>query len=123
MVLLATDVMGLLVNSELPAKSVAEVIALAKSKPGALFYASPGNGTPQHMAMEFFKMETDTNIVHVPYKEQSGALTDLVAGRSNMMITAIFALRSIGAHVQGNGLSDIASRGVVRHVGSRRTSH
>ena len=90
--LLATDVMGLLVNSELPARTVAEVIALAKSKPGGLFYASPGNGTPPHMAMEFLKMETDTNIVHVPYKEQSGALTDLVAGRANMMINSVFSL-------------------------------
>jgi tripartite-type tricarboxylate transporter receptor subunit TctC len=88
--LLATDVMGLMVSSEMPTKSVAELVALAKSRPGVLFYASPGNGTPQHMSMELFKMETDTDIVHVPYKEQSGALTDLVAGRANMMITPIF---------------------------------
>lgn len=89
LVLLATDVMGLLVNNELPVKSVVDVIALAKAKPGALFYASPGNGTPQHMSMEFFKMETGTNIVHVPYKEQSGALADLVAGRAHLMINSV----------------------------------
>ena len=89
LVLLATDVMGLLVNNDLPAKSIGEVIALAKAKPGTLFYASPGNGTPQHMSMEFFKMETGTNIVHVPYKEQSGALADLVAGRANLMINSV----------------------------------
>lgn len=93
--LLATGPVGLVVNSELPAQSVAEVVALAKSRPGRLFYASPGNGTIQHMSMELFKLETETNIVHVPYKEQSGALTDLVAGRTHIMITPLLGVMNL----------------------------
>ncbi len=65
--LLATSVFALVVNNAVPAKSVPELIALAKAKPGALNYASAGNGSSLHLAAEIFKHATATNIVHVPY--------------------------------------------------------
>ncbi|MBI3704024.1 MAG: tripartite tricarboxylate transporter substrate binding protein, partial [Rhizobiales bacterium] len=58
----------LVVNKDLPAKSVKELIALAKARPGSINYASAGNGTGQHLAMELFKMLTGANFTHVPYR-------------------------------------------------------
>ncbi len=63
-----------------PAKSVAELIALAKAQPGKLSYASSGNGSAQHLAAELFKMRTGTDIQHVPYKGGSLAVADVAAG-------------------------------------------
>ena len=74
------------VNPDVPAKSVAEFIALAKSKPGQLFYGTPGLGSTAHLATELFKSMTGIDIVHVPYKGSAPALTDLVAGRVHVMI-------------------------------------
>jgi tripartite-type tricarboxylate transporter receptor subunit TctC len=68
---------------------VSELLALAKSKPGVLNYASPGNGSLQHLAFELFKQETGIDIVHVPYKSTGPAYNDLVGGRVNAMITTI----------------------------------
>jgi tripartite-type tricarboxylate transporter receptor subunit TctC len=70
----------LLVNPAQPIRSVADLIALAKSKPGQLSYGSAGPGSPQHLSMELFKSMTGTNMVHVPYRGDAPALTDLVAG-------------------------------------------
>ena len=53
-----------------------EFIQLAKRRPGQLLYSSPGNGGPQHLTMELFKLETGIDIVHVPYKGLAGAITD-----------------------------------------------
>ena len=74
------------VNPEVPAKSVAEFLALAKSKPGQLFYGTPGLGTTAHLSTELLKSMTGIDIVHVPYKGSAPALTDLVAGRVHVMI-------------------------------------
>jgi tripartite-type tricarboxylate transporter receptor subunit TctC len=71
----------LVVNPALPVKNVAEFIAYAKSKPGALSYASGGNGSSAHMSMELFKSMAGLDIVHVPYKGSSPALTDVVSGQ------------------------------------------
>ena len=70
----------LLVHPSLPVKNVQEFIALAKSKPGRLSYASTGNGTSPHMMMEMFKSMTATSIVHIPYKGVSLALIDQISG-------------------------------------------
>jgi tripartite-type tricarboxylate transporter receptor subunit TctC len=70
----------LLVNPDLPVKSVPDLIKLAKQKPGQLSYGSAGPGSPQHLSFELFKMLTGTNLVHVPYRGDAPALTDLVAG-------------------------------------------
>ena len=61
-------------------KSVPDLIKLAKEKPGQLSYGSAGPGSPQHLSMELFKMLTGTNLVHVPYRGDAPALTDLLAG-------------------------------------------
>jgi tripartite-type tricarboxylate transporter receptor subunit TctC len=74
------------VTNSLPVKSVAELIALAKSKPGELFYGTPGIGSTAHVATELFKSMTGVNIAHVPYKGSAPALTDLIAGRVQMTI-------------------------------------
>jgi tripartite-type tricarboxylate transporter receptor subunit TctC len=87
--LLATSALALVVANELPARSIAELVALAKSKPGALYYSSPGNGSVQHLTMELFKLETGTSIVHVPYKGSAGAATDLIGGHVQVTVAAL----------------------------------
>jgi tripartite-type tricarboxylate transporter receptor subunit TctC len=77
----------LIVNTALPAKSLAELIALAKAKPGALSYGTPGVGTSPHMAMELLKSMAGIDIQHVPYKGTAPALTDVMGGQ----IAAMFA--------------------------------
>jgi tripartite-type tricarboxylate transporter receptor subunit TctC len=78
----ATGSMALAVNpTKLPVKSLAELIAMARERPGKLNYASPGNGTPQHVGMELFKQRLGIDIVHVPYKGAAGAMQDLVGGQ------------------------------------------
>jgi tripartite-type tricarboxylate transporter receptor subunit TctC len=79
----------LVVNPGVAARSVKELIALAKSKPGALNYASTGAGGTSHLAMEYFRLETGTNIVHIPYKGTAPGLTDVVAGQVQVMISAL----------------------------------
>jgi tripartite-type tricarboxylate transporter receptor subunit TctC len=71
----------LTVHPALPVKSVKDLVALAKSKPGQMSYASTGNGTSPHMLMEMFKFMTSTNIVHVPYKGQAPAVLDQISGQ------------------------------------------
>src|SRR5690242_11592910 len=71
----------LVVHPSVPAKTLAELIALAKSKPGKLNYASSGPGTPYHMAGELFKAMAGVDIVHIPYKGSSQARTDTQIGR------------------------------------------
>ncbi len=79
----------LVVHPSVPAKTLAEFIALAKSKPGVLNYASSGPGTPYHMAGELFKAMAGVDIVHVPYKGSSGARTGILGGQVQMMFDAI----------------------------------
>ncbi|WP_232338140.1 tripartite tricarboxylate transporter substrate binding protein [Bordetella flabilis] len=76
----------LVLNPAVPARSVQELIALAKARPGALNYASPGNGTPPHLAAEIFKSMAGVSITHVPYKGSGPAMTDLLGGQVQMMI-------------------------------------
>lgn len=77
----ATFPIVLAVRNELPAKSLAEFLALARSKPGALSYASAGNASTSHLTMELFKRRADLKIVHIPYKGEAPALTDLMGGQ------------------------------------------
>ena len=74
------------VTNSLPVKSVAELIAYAKSKPGELFYGTPGLGSTAHVSTELFKSMTGLEMTHVPYKGSAPALTDLIAGRVHLMI-------------------------------------
>jgi tripartite-type tricarboxylate transporter receptor subunit TctC len=79
----------LVVNPSVPVASVAELLALAKSKPGKLNYASSGPGTPYHMAGELFKAMANVDIVHIPYKGSSQARTDVLGGQVDMMFDAV----------------------------------
>src|SRR5688500_10501721 len=95
----------LVINQELPAKSLQELISLAKSKPGALAYASGGNGTPPHINAEVFKAVAGIDLLHVAYKGGGPALTDLIAGRVHVMLdTAASAM----PHVRGGKLRALA---------------
>jgi tripartite-type tricarboxylate transporter receptor subunit TctC len=71
----------LMVHPALPARNVKELVAIAKSRPNELTYASTGNGTSPHMLMEMFKWMTGTQMVHVPYKGAAPALIDQIAGQ------------------------------------------
>jgi tripartite-type tricarboxylate transporter receptor subunit TctC len=79
----------MVVNPQVPAKTVKEFIALAKSKPGQLNYASSGPGTPYHMAGELFKAMTHTDIVHIPHKTSGDMRNDVMGGHVQMMFDAI----------------------------------
>ncbi len=79
----------LVAHPSVPANNLAEFIALVKSRPKALNYASSGPGTPYHMAGELFKAMAGLEIVHVPYKGSSGARTDILGGQVQMMFDAI----------------------------------
>jgi tripartite-type tricarboxylate transporter receptor subunit TctC len=75
----------LVVNPQLPVKSVGELIAMAKEKPGSLNYASTGNGSSNHISMELFKSMAGVQITHIPYKGSAPAVTDLLGGQVMVM--------------------------------------
>ena len=77
------------VSPKVPAKTVKDVIGLAQAKPGSLSYGSGGNGSAAHLATEYFKLMTKTDIVHIPYKGTAPAITDLIAGNISMAITGV----------------------------------
>jgi len=79
----------MVVNNELPAKTVPEFIALAKSRPGKLDYSSGGNGSPQHVAMELFKAATGTDLVHIPYRGATAAAVDVMSNRVQAHFSAV----------------------------------
>jgi tripartite-type tricarboxylate transporter receptor subunit TctC len=85
--LVATQPNLLLVNPAVPAKNVAELLQLAKAKPGALAYASGGAGSASHLSGELFRSMAGIALVHVPYKGTAPALTDLVAGQVQLLVT------------------------------------
>ena len=80
------------VNPGVPAKDLQSLISYVKKNPGTVNYASPGNGTPHHLAMEMFKTKSGLDILHVPYKGISGALTDLMGGQVQLMIGSVNSL-------------------------------
>jgi tripartite-type tricarboxylate transporter receptor subunit TctC len=101
----------MVVHPSVPARNLAEFIALAKSKPGGLNYASSGPGTPYHMAGELFKAMAGVDIVHVPYKGSSGARTDILGGQVQMMFDAI---TTMAPHVQAGKLRALGTSGKAR---------
>jgi len=84
----------MVMHPSVPAKNLKEFIALAKSKPGELNYASSGPGTPYHMAAELFKAMTGTDIVHVPHKASGEARNSVIGGHVQMMFDAITTMAS-----------------------------
>lgn len=99
--LLATGALGLYVNPQVPAKTTREFIELARARPGKLYYSSPGNGGVQHLSMELFKLETGTDIVHVPYKGAAGAMADVVGGQVQATVSS---LQTAAPHVRAGRL-------------------
>jgi tripartite-type tricarboxylate transporter receptor subunit TctC len=85
----------LVVHPSVPAKSVKQLVALAKSKPSGLNYASSGTGTPYHMAGELFKALAGVDIVHVPHKSSGEARTSVMSGQVEMMLDAITTMAPI----------------------------
>ena len=79
----------LVANNDLPAKTVPELIALAKSRPGKLDYSSGGIGSPQHVAMEAFKAATGTFIVHIPYRGATQAALDIISNQVQVHLSAV----------------------------------
>ena len=95
----------LVVNPAVPAHSVQELIKLAHAEPGRLRYGSGGNGSAAHLATEYFKLRTQTDIVHVPYKGTGPAVTDLLGGQIELMMTGAPAVMS---HVKAGKMRALA---------------
>lgn len=102
----------LVVNPEVPVKSVAELIALAKKGPGKLNYASSGPGTPYHMAGELFKAMSGTDIVHVPHKASGDMRNSVLSGNVQMMFDAITVMSQMA---QAGKVRALATSGVKRN--------
>ena len=90
--LIASTPSAVVVTANLGARSVKDLIALAKAKPGQINFASAGSGTSHHLGGELFKLAAGVDIVHVPYKGTAPAVTDLVSGQVSMMIANLPAV-------------------------------
>ena len=101
----------LVVHPSLPAASVAELVALAKAKPGELNYASSGNGSGQHLFMAMFSSMAGIQLTHVPYKGSGQATTDLLAGTVPMSMPGTAAMVK---HIKGGKLKALATTGTQR---------
>ena len=91
----------LVVHPDVPANSVKELVALARAKPGTLNFASPGNGSQAHVAVELLKLQLGLDLVHVPYQGVGPAMKDLLGGRINVMVAQV---PSALPHVQAGKL-------------------
>lgn len=85
----ATGSLALAVNPSVPARNLPDFVRLLKQNPGRYTYSSPGNGTPQHLAMELFNISAGTEMLHVPYKGSAGAITDLLGGAVSAMVLPV----------------------------------
>ena len=101
----------LVLHPSVPVKDLAELIALAKAKPGELTYASSGTGTPYHMAGELFKAMAGVNILHVPYKGSSQARTDVLGGQVMMMFDAV---PTMAEHIKTGRVKALGTSGKTR---------
>jgi tripartite-type tricarboxylate transporter receptor subunit TctC len=109
---LAVDAEGLLaVHPSVRANNVPELIALARAKPGGLSYASAGAGTASHLAGELFKTMTQADIVHVPYKGNVPAITDLLAGQTSLIFAT---MPTVLPHTKAGKLRALATTGDAR---------
>ncbi len=101
----------MVVHPSVPVNTVKDFIALAKSKPGALNYASSGVGSNYHMAGELFKNLTGTDILHVPYKGSSGARNDIISGQIEMMFDSV---PSMAPMIQAGRVKALGTTGKMR---------
>ena len=109
--MVAAGPVALMVHPALPVHSVAELIALAKAKPGQLNYATAGIGSFQHLASELFKLQTGVDMVHVPYKGGGPAMMDTIAGQAQINMASLI---QVGPHVKSGKLRLIATSGTRR---------
>ncbi|HEX9071058.1 MAG TPA: tripartite tricarboxylate transporter substrate-binding protein [Pseudolabrys sp.] len=103
--LIGTQANILVINSEVPARSLKELIALAQAQPGKINFASSGYGAAAHLAGELFKSEAKIDIVHVPYKGAAPALQDVIAGHDQMMFATA---ASVIGHIEGGRVRALA---------------
>jgi tripartite-type tricarboxylate transporter receptor subunit TctC len=101
----------LVVNTKAPFKTVPELLAAAKAKPGTINYASAGNGTAPHLAGEMFKIATGVDLVHVSYKGSSPGLMDTIGGTTQLMFPSLFTAMP---HIQSGKLRPVAIAGKKR---------
>lgn len=111
--LLATQNLMLLVHPSLPVKSVKELTALAKKKPGSLSFSSAGNGTGGHLSGELYKLLAGVDLLHVPYKGVAPAMIDVVSGQVTMTFASIL---SGSAQVKAGRLRALAVTGARQSV-------
>jgi tripartite-type tricarboxylate transporter receptor subunit TctC len=111
-ILIAKLPLIMVVNAELPAQTVKDVIALAKAKPGELTFSSSGSGGAPHLAGEMFKNQTGTDVQHIPYRGSGPAVIDLIAGRITMMFDAT---PSLLPNITAGKLRPIAAASPQRH--------
>ena len=105
----------LVVANSVPAKTLAELVQLAKASPGKINYATPGSGTPPHLASEILNSMAGINLVHIPYKTVPDALKDLLAGE----VQALFAVAPAGLpHVRAGKLKALAVSSAARFPGA-----
>ena len=109
---IATAYNVLVVNDALPVKSVADLVQLAKQKPGVLNYASAGVGSPAHLAGEMLNLLAGIKLTHVPYKGAGPALLDVIAGNAQLMITSPIAA---AAHMTSGRVRALATTGAARN--------
>lgn len=101
----------LVAHPSLPVKSIKELIAYARTRPGQINYASSGNASPAHLATEYLKLLTKTDLVHVPYKGTGPGMTDTIAGRVSLMFASIISTRQ---HIDAGKLRALAMAGSQR---------
>lgn len=104
----------LVCNAAQPAKTVAEIVALCKAKPGQVSFGSAGNGSAQHLALELFKQRAKVDAIHVPYKGSAPVITDLIGGQINYGFETMTAATP---HVKGGKLIAIAQTRAKRAKG------
>jgi tripartite-type tricarboxylate transporter receptor subunit TctC len=106
-----TNTMAFVVNPHLPARSVKELVALGRSRPGDLLYGSFGVGNQTHLTAEMFRLESKLNLLHVPYKGETPSITDLVGGQVVMMFSPS---AGVTPHVRTGRLKLLATCGETR---------
>jgi tripartite-type tricarboxylate transporter receptor subunit TctC len=111
-ILLAESPSVLVVHNDVPAKTVAELLALARAKPGELTYGSAGGGSAMHMAAELFKYMTRIDYLHVPYKGGAPAMADLLGGRVSMLFESVGTAHQ---HLKGGKIRAIAVTSTARN--------
>lgn len=109
--MVASTPMVLIVHPSMPVKTIKDLVALAKARPGQINYSSAGSGTTTHLSAELFRAMTNVNIVHVPYKGAPPALADLAGGHVQMMFSTLPAVLPL---ITGNRLRPVAVSSTTR---------